>query len=87
MKKEYDLSRMKRRKNPFASHLKKQVTIRLGVDVIDYFKALADENRHVVPEPDQSVPARLCIQQSKAGPGMGRGRIVPPYASRPSHTM
>ena len=34
---------MKRRKNPFVSHLKKQVTIRLGVDVIDYFKALADE--------------------------------------------
>ena len=43
MKKEYDLSTMKRRKNPFASRLKKQVTIRLGVDVIDYFKALADE--------------------------------------------
>lgn len=43
MKKEYDLSSMKRRKNPFASRLKKQVTIRLGVDVIDYFKALADE--------------------------------------------
>ncbi len=43
MKKEYDLSRMKRRQNPFASRLKKQVTIRLGVDVIDYFKALAEE--------------------------------------------
>ncbi len=43
MKREYNLSRMKRRKNPFASRLKKQVTIRLGVDVIDYFKALADE--------------------------------------------
>ena len=43
MKKEYDLSRMERRRNPYASRLKKQVTIRLGVDVIDYFKALADE--------------------------------------------
>ena len=43
MKKEYDLASMKRRKNPFASRLKKQVTIRLGVDVIEYFKALADE--------------------------------------------
>ena len=43
MKKQYDLASMKRRKNPFASRLKKQVTIRLGVDVIEYFKALADE--------------------------------------------
>ncbi len=43
MKKEYDLSRMERRRNPYASRLKKQVTIRLGVDVIDYFKAMADE--------------------------------------------
>ena len=43
MKKEYNFSKMKRRKNPFAGRLKKQVTIRLGVDVIEYFKVLADE--------------------------------------------
>jgi len=43
MRKEYDLSKLKSRKNPFAKHLKKQVTIRLGVDVIAYFKDLADE--------------------------------------------
>ena len=43
MKKEYDLSKMKSRKNPFASKLKKQVTIRMGMDVIDYFKNLAEE--------------------------------------------
>ena len=30
-------------KNPYAKHLKKQVTLRLGVDVIDYFKKLAEE--------------------------------------------
>jgi uncharacterized protein (DUF4415 family) len=41
MKKEYDLSKMKSRKNPYAKHLKKQVTIRLGVDVIEYFKSMA----------------------------------------------
>ncbi|MFT5129106.1 MAG: hypothetical protein ACI8W8_002726 [Rhodothermales bacterium] len=29
--------------NPYASKLKKPVTIRLGVDVIDYFKAMAEE--------------------------------------------
>lgn len=43
MKKEYDLSKMKRRKNPYAKRLKKQVTIRMGVDIIDYFKAMAEE--------------------------------------------
>ena len=42
MKKEYNLSKMKSRKNPYARHLKKQVTIRLGQDVIDYFKELAE---------------------------------------------
>ena len=41
MRKKYDFS--KSRKNPYARHLKKQVTLRLGVDVITYFKALAKE--------------------------------------------
>ena len=43
MKKEYDLSRMEFRRNPYAKRLKKQITIRMGVDVLDYFKALAEE--------------------------------------------
>jgi len=43
MKDEYDFSKMKSRKNPYASKLKKPVTIRLGEDVIDYFKAMAEE--------------------------------------------
>jgi len=42
MKKEYDLSKMKSRKNPYASKLKKSVTMRLSEDVIDYFKDMAD---------------------------------------------
>lgn len=41
MREEYDF--LKSVKNPYAKHLKKQVTLRLGVDVIDYFKKLADE--------------------------------------------
>lgn len=41
MKKEYDLSKMKRRKNPYAKRLKKQVTIRLDSDTIQYFKELS----------------------------------------------
>jgi len=43
MRKEYDFARMRGRKNPHAARLKKAVTIRLGVDIIEYFKQLALE--------------------------------------------
>lgn len=41
MRKEYDFS--KSVKNPYSKYLKKQVTLRLGVDVFDFFKKLAEE--------------------------------------------
>ena len=44
MKKEYDFSKMKSRKNPYASKLKRQVTIRMSEDVIMYFKGLSEES-------------------------------------------
>jgi uncharacterized protein (DUF4415 family) len=44
MKKEYEFSKMKGRKNPYAKKLKKQITIRLDEPVVEYFKALAEEN-------------------------------------------
>ena len=47
MRKEYDLTSLKGRRNPYAKALKKQVTIRLGSDVIGYFKSMA--NRVGVP--------------------------------------
>ena len=43
MRKEYDFSKMKGRRNPYAKNLKKQITLRLGIDVIDYFKDLAEK--------------------------------------------
>ncbi|MBR9812706.1 BrnA antitoxin family protein [bacterium] len=43
MKKEYDLSAMKSRKNPYAARLKRQVTIRMRDDVISYFKGMSEE--------------------------------------------
>jgi uncharacterized protein (DUF4415 family) len=43
MKAEYDLANMRSRKNPYAKQLKKQLTIRMGVDIIDYFKQMASE--------------------------------------------
>ena len=42
MKKEYDFS--KAIKNPYTQDLKKQVTIRLDTDTIDYFKQLSEDN-------------------------------------------
>jgi predicted DNA binding CopG/RHH family protein len=44
MKREYDLSTMKSRKNPYAAKLKKPVTIRLSEEVLSYFKQMADES-------------------------------------------
>jgi len=41
MRKEYDFSKAK--KNPYASQLKKQITIRLDEDAIDYFKSISDK--------------------------------------------
>ncbi|MCX5899549.1 MAG: BrnA antitoxin family protein [Proteobacteria bacterium] len=43
MKEAYDLSKMKARPNPYAKRLKKQVTLRIGQDVIDYFKGLSEK--------------------------------------------
>ena len=41
MRKKYDFSKAKR--NPYAKRLKKQITIRLDEDTLDYFKDLAED--------------------------------------------
>jgi predicted DNA binding CopG/RHH family protein len=43
MKAEYDLTKLQSRKNPYANKLKKSVTIRLGEDIIGYFKGMSEE--------------------------------------------
>ena len=43
MRKHYDFSKMKGRKNPYAKHLKQSVTMRLDRDTVAYFKSLAEE--------------------------------------------
>ncbi len=64
MKKEYDFENMKGRKNPYAKKLKKQVTIRMGVDIIDYFKKLAEETG--VPYQNLiNLYLRDCVQSHK----------------------
>ena len=42
MRQEYDFSNAK--KNPYINALKKQVTIRLDAETIEYFKHLSDDN-------------------------------------------
>jgi predicted DNA binding CopG/RHH family protein len=42
MRKEYDFS--KSRRNPYSKALKRQITIRIEAETIDYFKKLATES-------------------------------------------
>jgi uncharacterized protein (DUF4415 family) len=64
MRKEYDFSKMKGRKNPYAKVLKKQVTLRLGVDVIEYFKEMAEETG--IPYQNLvNLYLRQCVQSHK----------------------
>ncbi|CAI8043507.1 hypothetical protein GBAR_LOCUS24116 [Geodia barretti] len=43
MRDHYDFSKGGR--NPYAKHLKRQVTIRLDLDTLEYFKTLAADSR------------------------------------------
>ena len=43
MRAQYDFSRMKGQKNPYARMLKKPITIRLDADTVGYFKTMAAE--------------------------------------------
>lgn len=43
MREEYDFSVMEGRRNPYVKDLKKQVTIRMGVDIIEYFKQMSQD--------------------------------------------
>jgi predicted DNA binding CopG/RHH family protein len=42
MRKEYDFSKMSGKRNPYARRLKKQVTMRLAVEAIEYFKEMSE---------------------------------------------
>ncbi len=64
MRKEYDFENMKGRKNPYTKKLKKQVTIRIGVDIIDYFKNQAEETG--VPYQNLiNLYLRDCVQSNR----------------------
>ena len=44
MREEYNLSELNPRKNPYTNRLKKQVTINIDNDTIDYFKAESEKS-------------------------------------------
>ncbi len=43
MRKHYDFSKMKGRKNPYIKNLKQPVTMRLDRDTVTYFKSIAED--------------------------------------------
>ena len=43
MRDEYDIKALNPRKNPYAAMLKKQVTINLDTEIVEYFKTQAEE--------------------------------------------
>jgi uncharacterized protein (DUF4415 family) len=63
MKKEYDLKNMKFKPNPYAAKLKKSITIRLDLDVLEYFKVLA-EKRNVPYQTLLNDFLRNCKEQN-----------------------
>ena len=64
MRTEYEFSKMKGRRNPYARLLKKPVTIRLGADVVEYFKTMA--NHMEVPYQNLiNLYLRDCVQSHR----------------------
>lgn len=64
MRKEYDLSKMEGRKNPYIKDLKTQVTIRLDKETVEYFKGLAKKTgmsyQHLI-----NLYLRDCVETKK----------------------
>ncbi len=62
MRKEYDFSNSKR--NPYSRMLKKQITIRIEAETIEYFKKLAEESG--IPYQNLiNMYLRECVQTQK----------------------
>jgi uncharacterized protein (DUF4415 family) len=60
MKAEYDLSKLKSRRNPYASKLKQPVTMRLSGDVVAYFKGMAEDAGVLI-----NLYLRDCLTQNR----------------------
>lgn len=65
MRREYPFDKMKGRRNPYASRLKRPVTIRLGTDIVEYFKDMS--GRMGVPYQNLiNLYLRDCVQSHRS---------------------
>ena len=64
MRKAYEFAKMKGRRNPYARRLKKPVTIRLGADVVEYFKSVAKQLGVPYQNP-MNLYLRDCVQSHR----------------------
>ena len=44
MRNKYEIKELKKKKNPYSKRLKKQITININVEVVDYFKNMAEQS-------------------------------------------
>ena len=44
MRDEYNIKELNPRKNPYSNRLKKQITINLDVETVEYFKNMSEQN-------------------------------------------
>ena len=68
MRKEYDFDKMKGRRNPYSQEFKTQVTIRLDVDTVRYFKELSKrtDTPYPVPLSPFIIPRPLACHLTRA---------------------
>ncbi len=64
MREEYDIKNLNPRKNPYASKLKKQITINVDSNIIDFFKNLSDETG-IPYQTLINLYLRDCVQNNK----------------------
>jgi len=64
MRKEYDFSKMKGKKNPYIKELKTQITIRLDKETVEYFKKLA-ERTGISYQNLMNFYLRECVEMKK----------------------
>ena len=70
MREEYDFSKAEARRNPYAKRLKKQITINIDNDIIDFFKEQSEES--VIPYQTLiSVSVGLCEVQKAVADVLG----------------
>ncbi len=70
MRKEYDFSKLKELKNPYAKK-KKAVGINLSPEVVDYFQTTGGRDGAAVPETNRFVSAGLREEGQKADNEVG----------------